>query len=172
MYPQVLKMDVGSSLRPGFHKQNLKAQGAWGGRGRDGRVRGGMNERRGREGKCRRDMTPKERARKRRPGAWETNFSKESSKPESMPASLQGQGNARSLPSLDAMPNSQEVSGSVGKKGGGGGKQRGVKMQESHTGSISPSGCPPAVPMPSSPKGPANMSGMVRTLNWDLETKV
>lgn len=91
-----------------------------------------MNERRGCEGKCRRDMTPKERARKGKPGAWETTFSKESSKSESMPASLQGQGKAGSLPSLDAMPNSQEVSGSVGKKGGCGGKQKGVKMQDSH----------------------------------------
>lgn len=29
--PQVLKMDIGSSLRPGIYKQNLEAQGAWGG---------------------------------------------------------------------------------------------------------------------------------------------
>lgn len=38
---QVLKMDIGSSLRPGVYKQNLKAQGAWGMGGRDGRAGGG-----------------------------------------------------------------------------------------------------------------------------------
>lgn len=30
MYPQVWKTEVRSSLRSGFHKKNLKAQGAWG----------------------------------------------------------------------------------------------------------------------------------------------
>lgn len=37
MQSPVWKMDAGSSLRPAFHKQNLKAQGAyWGGGGRMG----------------------------------------------------------------------------------------------------------------------------------------
>lgn len=57
-------MDIGSSLRPGFFQQNLKAQGALGGGkgiGRDGQVRG-MYVRRGHKGKCRRDVRPKQRA--------------------------------------------------------------------------------------------------------------
>ena len=58
------------------------------------------------------------------------------------------------------------------KKGGNGGEQNGVKMPNSHKGSTSPSGCPLVVPMPSSPKGPGNMSAKVRTLNWALGTKV
>lgn len=51
------------------------------------------------------------------------------------------------------------------KRGWGGSEQRGVKMQDSHKGSTSPSGCPPAHAQ--QPKGPANMSRKIRTLGWN-----
>lgn len=76
------------------------------------------------------DVTLKEREQMRRPGAWETSFSRESSELELTPAVLQGQGNDASRPSLDAMPLSLGVFVAVGKRGGS--EQKDMKMQDSH----------------------------------------